>query len=198
VLNQLEDRRAACVTTTNLMLLPGIFAIAADITGIVFISLSGIPVLDHIARAGTVWLGASLLMVFIFQPILMSYLPSPRHTRNFERNRKLGRRLEPLVDRIVEGAGDGGDGAQAAARGRGGVVGVGSGVGASTSRSATTSRARRCTGRRRRSISTPERLGKSSRWMRRGAVHDAAVSAHPIGAWRPMCCGWPTICAAFC
>ncbi len=102
VLNQLEDRRAACVATTNLMLLPGMFAIAADITGIIFISFSGIPVLDHIARAGTVWLGASLLMVFIFQPILMSYLPSPRHTRNFERNQNLARRLEPLVDRIVE------------------------------------------------------------------------------------------------
>ena len=102
VLNQLEDRHAACVATTNLMLVPGMVAIAADITGIIFISFSGIPVLDHIARAGTVWLGASLLMVFIFQPILMSYLPAPRHTRNFERNRDLARRLEALVDRIVE------------------------------------------------------------------------------------------------
>ncbi|HEV3114950.1 MAG TPA: hypothetical protein VGY99_31070, partial [Candidatus Binataceae bacterium] len=102
VLNQLEDRYAACVKTTNLMLMPGLVAIAADITGIVFISFSGIPVLDHIARAGTVWLGASLLMVFIFQPILMSYLPMPRHTWNFERNRELARRIEPLVERIVE------------------------------------------------------------------------------------------------
>src|SRR5579883_745514 len=102
VLNELEDRRAACVKTANLMLVPGLVAIAADITGIVFISFSGIPVLDHIARAGTVWLGASLLMVFVFQPILMSYLPMPRHTWNFERNRELARRLEPLVDRIVE------------------------------------------------------------------------------------------------
>ena len=102
VLNHLEDRRAACVSTTNLMLMPGLVAIAADIAGIIFISFSGIPVLDHIARAGTVWLGASLLMVFIFQPILMSYLPSPRHTWNFERNQDLARRIEPLIDRIVE------------------------------------------------------------------------------------------------
>jgi hypothetical protein len=42
-------------------------------------------------------------MVFIFQPVVMSYLPMPRHTWNFERNRELGRRLEPLVERIVEG-----------------------------------------------------------------------------------------------
>jgi uncharacterized protein len=102
VLNELEDRRAACVKTTNLMLLPGLVAVAADITGIVFISFSGIPVLDHIARAGVVWLGASVLMVFIFQPILMSYLPAPRHTWNFERNRELARRVEPLVERFVE------------------------------------------------------------------------------------------------
>jgi predicted RND superfamily exporter protein len=102
VLNEVEDRHEACVRTTNLMLVPGIVAIAADITGIVFISFSGIPVLDHIARAGTVWLGASLLMVFIFQPILMSYLPTPRHTWKFERNRELARRIEPLIDRIVE------------------------------------------------------------------------------------------------
>ncbi len=102
VLNELEDRRAACVKTANLMLVPGLVAIAADITGIVFISFSGIPVLDHIARAGTVWLGASLLMVFVFQPILMSYLPTPRHTWNFERNRELARHLEPFVERIVE------------------------------------------------------------------------------------------------
>ena len=100
--NQLEDRHAACVATTNLMLVPGMVAIAADIIGIIFISFSGIPVLDHIARAGTVWLGTSVLMVFIFQPILMSYLPAPRHTRNFERNYDLARRLEALVDGIVE------------------------------------------------------------------------------------------------
>lgn len=102
VLNQLENRHAACVATTNLMLVSGMVAIAADITGIIFLSFSGIPVLDHIARAGTVWLAASALMVFIFQPILMSYLPTSRYTRNFERNQNLERRLEALVDRIVE------------------------------------------------------------------------------------------------
>jgi len=102
VLNEVEDRHEACVKTTDLMLVPGLVAIIADITGIVFISFSGIPVLDHVARAGTVWLGASMLMVFIFQPILMSYLPTPRHTWKFERNRELARRIEPLLERMVE------------------------------------------------------------------------------------------------
>src|SRR5262249_43162823 len=100
VFNQLEERHAACVATTNLMLRPAVIPITADITGIIFISFPGTPLLDPIARPGTVWLGASLPMVFISQPILMSYLPAPRHTRNFEQNRTL--RLEALVDRIVE------------------------------------------------------------------------------------------------
>ena len=102
VLNQVEERDAACVRTTNLMLTPGLVAIAADITGIVFISFSGIPVLDHLARAGVVWLSASALMVFIFQPILISYLPMPRDSWKCERKRELARRFEPLIDRIVE------------------------------------------------------------------------------------------------
>ena len=77
VVEQLGDPIEACVATTNYMLGAGLLAIAADVSGIVFISFSGIVVLDHIARAGTVWLLASLLMVFIFQPILMSYLRAP-------------------------------------------------------------------------------------------------------------------------
>src|ERR1700704_7026388 len=65
------------------MLPPGLLSILADISGIIFISFGGIPVLQHIALAGTVWLAGSLTMVFIFQPILMSYLPVPevKHKR---------------------------------------------------------------------------------------------------------------------
>ncbi len=78
VLDQIGDNFQACAATTDYMFPAGLLAIAADVSGIVFISFSGITVLDHIARAGTVWLLASLLMVFVFQPILMSYLPAPR------------------------------------------------------------------------------------------------------------------------
>jgi predicted RND superfamily exporter protein len=71
------DVHAAVVSTTNLMLPPGLVAILADIFGIIFVSFSGIPVLHHIALTGAVWVAASLLMVFVFQPIVMSYLPPP-------------------------------------------------------------------------------------------------------------------------
>lgn len=82
-LDRLGDKYAACAVTTDLMLPPGLLSILADISGIIFISFGGIPVLQHIALAGTVWLAGSLTMVFIFQPILMSYLPVPevKHKR---------------------------------------------------------------------------------------------------------------------
>src|SRR6266851_4833078 len=44
----------------------------------IFISFGGIPVLKEIGLAGAVWLASSLTMVFVFQPIFMSYLPRPR------------------------------------------------------------------------------------------------------------------------
>jgi predicted RND superfamily exporter protein len=65
------------ILTTNLMLPPGLVSILADIFGIIFVSFSGIPTLHHIALTGAVWVAASLTMVFVFQPIVMSYLPSP-------------------------------------------------------------------------------------------------------------------------
>ena len=77
-LDRTADKYQACVTTTNLMLPPGLLSIVVDIAGIVFVSLGGIPVLKYIGLSGAVWLASSLLMVFIFQPILMSYLPTPR------------------------------------------------------------------------------------------------------------------------
>src|SRR5260370_21668859 len=60
------------------MLPTGLLSILADIAGIIFISFGGIPVLKEIGLAGAVWLASSLTMVFVFQPIFMSYLPRPR------------------------------------------------------------------------------------------------------------------------
>ncbi len=77
-LDRLGDKYAACEATTDFMLPPGLLSILADVAGIIFISFGGIPVLQHIALAGSVWLAGSLTMVFIFQPIFVSYLPVPR------------------------------------------------------------------------------------------------------------------------
>jgi uncharacterized protein len=77
-LDRVDDKLIACATTTDVMLPPGLLSILADIAGIVFISLGGIPVLKEIGLGGAVWLAASLTMVFVFQPIFMSYLPRPR------------------------------------------------------------------------------------------------------------------------
>jgi predicted RND superfamily exporter protein len=76
-LDRVHDKRRACIETTNYMLPPGALSIVVDIAGIVFVSFGGIPVLTYIGLGGAVWLASSLTMVFIFQPILMSYLPTP-------------------------------------------------------------------------------------------------------------------------
>jgi uncharacterized protein len=77
-LDRLDDKLLACATTTDVMLPPGLLSIVADIAGIIFIAFGGIPVLKEIGLGGAVWLASSLTMVFVFQPIFMSYLPRPR------------------------------------------------------------------------------------------------------------------------
>lgn len=77
-LDRLDDKLLACATTTDAMLPPGLLSILADIAGIIFISFGGIPVLKEIGIGGAMWLAGSLTMVFVFQPIFMSYLPRPR------------------------------------------------------------------------------------------------------------------------
>ncbi len=97
-----RDKFKACALTTSYMLPPGLLSILADIAGIIFISFGGIPVLQHIALAGSVWLAGSLTMVFIFQPILMSYLPTPgvKPGALEARQAKLNR-IRPIVDRLA-------------------------------------------------------------------------------------------------
>ncbi len=80
-LDRLDDKTLACITTTNMMLPPGLLSILADIAGIIFISLGGIPVLKEIGLGGAVWLAGSVTMVFVFQPIFMSYLPRTENSR---------------------------------------------------------------------------------------------------------------------
>jgi uncharacterized protein len=98
MLEQTHHRRVACISTTDFMLPAGLLAILADIAGIVFISFSGITVLDDIARAGTVWLAASLVMVFIFQPIMMSYLPRPKRKHRAVGQGRIAGWLRPASD----------------------------------------------------------------------------------------------------
>ena len=93
------DVYTAVVNTTNLMLPPGLVSILADIFGIIFVSFSGIPVLHHIALTGAVWVASSLLMVFVFQPIVMSYMPPPRLEGKIDEHLSGG--LEGQIDRMI-------------------------------------------------------------------------------------------------
>jgi uncharacterized protein len=77
-LDRVDDHLAACAATADLMLRPGLLAVIANVAGVVFLAIGDIPVLKQIGYGGAVWLGSSLAMVFIFQPILVSYLPKPQ------------------------------------------------------------------------------------------------------------------------
>src|SRR5579863_6469494 len=88
-LDRTGNKIEACVLTADRMLLPGILAVFANIAGIIFIAAGDIPVLRQIGIGGAVWMGASVVMVFIFQPILMSYLPRPE-LRDRSWSRRLG------------------------------------------------------------------------------------------------------------
>jgi uncharacterized protein len=99
-LDRLHDKYLACAATTDYMLPPGLLSILADIAGIIFISFGGIPVLQHIALAGSVWLAGSLTMVFIFQPIFMSYLPPPHVRRHKVRTGPRPRLVQWFLDAV--------------------------------------------------------------------------------------------------
>jgi predicted RND superfamily exporter protein len=92
-LDKSEDKILACVATANGMLRPGLLAVLANIAGIVFVALSDVPVLKQLGMSGAVWLGASLLLVFVGQPILVSYLPRPRARSERADGRSLSDRL---------------------------------------------------------------------------------------------------------
>lgn len=102
-LDRLDDKLLACAATTDVMLPPGLLSILADIAGIIFISFGGIPALKHIGLGGAVWLASSLMMVFVFQPIFMSYLPRPRIRERQSRWQRGERRnvFHSIVDSLL-------------------------------------------------------------------------------------------------
>jgi len=93
------DKYVAIVATTNYMLPPGFLSIIADIAGIIFVSLGGIPVLHHIGLAGAVWLASTLTMVFVFEPIFLSFSPVPRL-----RGSAMGERMWEAVPKAFKSA----------------------------------------------------------------------------------------------
>ena len=79
-LDRCGDKYEAIIATTSYMLPPGFLSIVADIAGILFVSLGGIPILNHLGLTAAVWLASSLWMVFVFEPIFLSFSPVPRIT----------------------------------------------------------------------------------------------------------------------
>ncbi|HKV55681.1 MAG TPA: MMPL family transporter [Candidatus Binataceae bacterium] len=106
-LDRIDGKIEACAATADLMLWPGVLAVLANVAGVVFLATGDIPALKQIGYSGAVWLGASLAMVFVFQPVLMSYLERPQLRevgllfRSRDPNRRsLYRSLAGWLDRI--------------------------------------------------------------------------------------------------
>ncbi len=105
-LDRTVNKIEACVATADRMLMPGLLAVFANIAGIIFITVGNIPVLRQIGISGAVWMGASVAMVFVFQPILMSYLPRPQlrersGLRQAGNSTTVGERGRDLVEWLV-------------------------------------------------------------------------------------------------
>jgi predicted RND superfamily exporter protein len=95
-LDKSDDKILACAATANAMVTPGLLAVLANIAGVIFVALSDIPVLQQLGLSGAVWLAASLVLVFVGQPILVSYLPRPRARTALAGGSFLGDRLAAL------------------------------------------------------------------------------------------------------
>jgi predicted RND superfamily exporter protein len=100
-LRRIGNKIEACVATADLMLMPGVLAVLANIAGIVFLTAGSIPVLRQIGIGGAVWMGASLAMVFVFQPIIVSYLPKPEALDHTASDSGPRGRLAEVADRLV-------------------------------------------------------------------------------------------------
>jgi predicted RND superfamily exporter protein len=92
-LDRCGDKIPAVAAATDAMIRPGIAIIIANIAGIIFIATGDIPVLRQIGIGGALWLAASLPMVFVLQPIIMSFLPKPRVREGWTRASSSLRRL---------------------------------------------------------------------------------------------------------
>ncbi len=78
-----EGQILACVNAADRMFRPGVLAILIGVAGIAFLGFSDIPALRQLGLGGAVWLGASLLVVLVGQPILVSYLRVPQFVKEF-------------------------------------------------------------------------------------------------------------------
>jgi predicted RND superfamily exporter protein len=72
------EKIPACVNTANAMLRPGLLAVLLSVAALLIVGAGDIPVLKQLGLGGAVWLGASLILVFVGQPVLLSFLPCPQ------------------------------------------------------------------------------------------------------------------------
>ncbi|RJO64804.1 MAG: hypothetical protein C4523_17370 [Myxococcales bacterium] len=78
---QQKDRQVAVTRSFKGLLVPGLTGILTDAVGVLLILSTPIPLLQKLAVMGGFWVLSIVLTDFVFNPILLSYLPAPRWSR---------------------------------------------------------------------------------------------------------------------
>ena len=79
-----ETSKLIAQRTLEYMMLPGFVSIITDASGIILIGLAFIPILDSVALPCFIWAFITLVIAFMFSPIVLSYLPVKRDFLDIE------------------------------------------------------------------------------------------------------------------
>ena len=83
--NHLKDRKEAAVATFSGLFKPGMLSIVTDAAGVFIVMLVPIPLMEKLALMGGFWVMSIIVSDILFNPILLSLLPAPRHAEVTEK-----------------------------------------------------------------------------------------------------------------
>ncbi len=77
------DRHTAVERAFTELIIPGAIGVLADAAGILVLSVATIPLIRKLAFFGAFWGFSNIFTILMLIPLLLSVLPTPRHTRHY-------------------------------------------------------------------------------------------------------------------
>ena len=77
------DRHTAIERAFTELIIPGAIGVLADAAGILVLSVATIPLIRKLAFFGAFWGFSNIFTILMLIPLLLSVLPTPRHTRHY-------------------------------------------------------------------------------------------------------------------
>ncbi len=74
-----QDRQRAAVATYSGLFKPGMLSIITDAAGVFIVILTPIPLMEKLALMGGFWVLSIIVSDMLFNPVILSILPPPRH-----------------------------------------------------------------------------------------------------------------------